>query len=103
MSVLSRAMTESDLLDAITEAATFCGWRWFHLANDQRTVFRGHVGWPDLFMVKGSRVLALELKRQGNKPTGSQTAWLDALNQTSIQAHVIYPDDLDTVLEWLRQ
>jgi hypothetical protein len=102
-SVLSRAMTEEELLTAITEAATWYGWRWTHIRRTDKALPMGHSGWPDLFLVKGEKAYAVELKRHGNRTTPDQHVWLAALDKVpGIHAYVITPIGLDAFLDVLR-
>lgn len=74
------------------------GWRWMHLGADQRGVYRGHTGWPDLVLAKeGRETLYFELKREEEDPRDDQIAWLHALGGV-----VIRPSDLDYALGLLR-
>jgi hypothetical protein len=57
-------------------------------------------GWPDLFCVRGSRALALELKAEGGKATPEQVAWLERLRGAGIESHLIaLPADWETLVE----
>jgi hypothetical protein len=99
---LVKAMTEDELLHAVTEAATWYGWKWFHVRRSDKALQMGHAGWPDLFLVKDGKAFALELKRDGKKATPDQFSWLAALDHVpGVSAYTIHPKDLDMVLEWL--
>lgn len=111
--VLASAMTEDELLDAITQAATFLGWRWMHVRRSDLAIVQGHQGFPDLCLARRGRVLFLELKRQAGTTSPDQDAWLSELNGGSIRALsgadgwidalVVRPDDLDAILAELAQ
>jgi hypothetical protein len=108
---MARAMTEDELLIAITEAATFLGWRWTHVRRSDLAIIQGHVGFPDIVLAKAGRVLFLELKRQDGRATPDQVAWIDALTGGGdraltgaggwIDALVVRPDQLDAILREL--
>jgi hypothetical protein len=51
------------------------------------------VGWPDLVLVKGPRLLFWECKRVGAMPTPEQDDWLLALRLAGQQAQIVSPDD----------
>lgn len=96
-------MTEDELLQAITEAATYLGWRWHHIRRSDQALQMGHSGFPDLVMVKGDRLLFLELKTEAGTLTVDQYAWVAALRSSSVRAAVIRPSDLDALLEDLQR
>jgi hypothetical protein len=55
---------------------------------------RAHRGWPD-WAIGGPRgVIFRELKRESEKPTKAQQAWLDALTASGADAGVWRPSDL---------
>lgn len=107
--LMARHMSEDELLRAITEAATYGGWRWHHIRRSDKAIQQGHSGFPDLVLAKGGVTLFLELKREGAQPRPDQLAWLDALNgdlpyeQLGAERHAqaVTPRDLDRVLEML--
>ena len=96
---IARAMSEDELLDVITEAATFLGWRWHHVRRSDRAVQQGHSGFPDLVLARRGRVLFVELKREVGELTGDQVAWIEAIGD---QAMVARPVDLDLILSMLK-
>ena len=67
----------------------WAGWLVYH-THDSR---RSEPGFPDLILVRGRIVVALELKMPGCKPTPKQQAWLTALERTGIEAWCACPDD----------
>lgn len=106
-------MTEADLLDAVTKAATFLGWRWMHIRRSDG-VTMGHSGFPDLVMARRGRALFLELKSVRGSVTPDQSAWLEALQtppskldrivgvSSPVEAMIVRPEMLDDVIELLR-
>lgn len=107
MTALTKAMTEDELLQAITEAATYLGWRWHHVRRSDKAIQQGHSGFPDLVLARNGRVLFLELKRQGQFARPDQAAWIEAVNgptllpNAKVQAYQINTTQLDVVLRWL--
>ncbi len=105
MSQLARAMTEDQLLTAITEAATFLGWRWHHVRRSDKALQMGHSGFPDLVLARAGSLLFLELKREGKWAEPAQMAWINAINgphdTLTLGAYIVTPSMLDTVLKWL--
>lgn len=96
---MARHMSEEDLLKAITEAATFLGWRWHHIRRSDLSIQMGHSGFPDLILCKGKRIYGFELKSSRGQPTPDQLAWLEAMPN----AYLIGPEDLDRVLSALKE
>jgi hypothetical protein len=96
---MARYMTEEDLLKAITEAATFLGWRWHHIRRSDLSIQMGHSGFPDLILCKAKRIYAFELKSSRGQPTPDQLAWLEAMPN----AYLVGPEDLDRVLSALKE
>lgn len=54
---------------------------------------RAHSGWPDWVIGGKGGVLVRELKREGEKPTAVQQAWLDLLAAAGFNAGVWRPTD----------
>ncbi len=101
--------TESAYEDTLIAAARLLGYRAHaerpaRTLRGHRTAIKGDAGWPDLCICGYDRVLFLELKRPGNKPTAEQVAWLAALNAAGCDARLVYvPDDLDDLIAELRR
>jgi hypothetical protein len=99
---MARYMSEDELLQAITEAATLYGWRWFHIRRSDKALQMGHAGFPDLILSRGAIMLVLELKSATGKLEAEQARWLGAFGAAGIEYAVIRPADLDMVLAWLK-
>jgi hypothetical protein len=69
--------TEKQFLQAVRELATLLGWRYYHTWNS----LHSPAGFPDLVLVRPPRVLFVELKVRGRKPTPAQQEWLSLLQQ----------------------
>lgn len=54
-------------------------------------------GFPDLILVRGGRVLALELKVGPNKPSREQLAWLAAFGAAGVASHCFWTEDWKTI------
>lgn len=100
MSVLTKAMTEDELLTAITGAATYLGWRWVHYRRSDLAQMQGHSGFPDVVLAKEGRVIFLELKSRTGKLRPDQYAWANAIGE---QWHGAWPANLDEVIAMLRE
>lgn len=104
--------TEAEFQAAVIELAERTGWKVAHFA-DSRKQIRGRdgelrlvgdeqaKGYPDLTMVKGRRLMFVELKRDGQHPTETQMVWLSALSDVSeatrdrqIHVAVWHPEDM---------
>jgi len=103
------AMSEADLQRGVLDLARVLGWRVVtfraaRTAHGWRTPTGGDGnGWPDLFMVRGSRILAAELKGDRGRLTDEQLAWLAALSDAEVETHIWRPVDYpDRVAEALR-
>lgn len=73
----------------VIDLARLCGWRVAHFRPAQtvrgwRTpVEADGAGFPDLLMVRGNELLALELKSAKGKATPEQEEWLAAFGQVT--------------------
>lgn len=103
--------TEAQFQQAVQELATMKGWRWLHIQkalNDRgywRTPITGSLGpgWPDLVLVRGDRLLFVELKAQHGKITGLQSEVLQVLGAIpGAEIYVWRPSDWGTVEGVLR-
>jgi hypothetical protein len=87
-------MTENDLTAAVLELLDLFGWRAVHArpartAHGWRTPLQGPTaaGFPDIFAVKGNRILAAELKVGRNRVTPEQAGWLKVLALAGAEAY----------------
>lgn len=89
-------MTESELLSVVLETAALFGWRTAHFrpamtTHGWRTAVSGDgKGFPDLVLVRGHRLLAIELKSARGTVTADQAAWLEVLRPVA-SVHVWRP------------
>lgn len=100
-------MTEDELLTGLVGALEICGWAYVHLGSDQRGVYRGAPGWPDLFAIhpNGQRGLAWELKGDGGRVTPDQAGWIALLRAVLVDrpmdVGLVRPADYDAALAWI--
>jgi hypothetical protein len=84
------AMSEASLLDAVRQLARLYGWRlshpWFSI--------RSEPGYPDLTLVRGTRLLFIELKRADGELSDAQAAWIADLERTCAEVYVWRPEVL---------
>lgn len=93
----------------VVEAAEILHWAWLHVYHGQfkagryRTPTDGPLGkgWPDLLMVRDTRILAAELKVKKNKPTDDQHRVLALLQLAGVEVYVWRPDDWDQLTQVL--
>ena len=84
----------------VIAAAEAQGWLCYHTHDSRRSA----PGFPDLIMVRGYRMIALELKVGRRKPTPEQLVWLAALREVwQVDALWAKPDDWDSLMEILKR
>lgn len=101
-------LREADFQRQVTDLAELLGWSWAHFrpaetARGWRTPVSGPLGkgFPDLVLVKGSRLIFAELKRDKGKVSLEQARVLGALADAA-ETHVWTPPDLDAIAATLR-
>lgn len=92
-------MSEAQLQAAVLELASILGYLVYHTYDSRRS----QKGFPDLTLVRGDRLLFVELKDAKRKVTPEQKVWLAALNETGADVFVWRPKDwlsgqIETVL-----
>lgn len=85
----TRRLTEKQFMGQVIALANMSGWLVYHTHNSRRS----EPGFPDLILMKGQRLLAIELKVGQNKPTADQRKWLLAFHKTGALATVWTPAD----------
>lgn len=68
-------MTERAFLQLVRDTARLFGWLEYHTADSRRSAS----GYPDLTLVKGNRVLFVELKTATGKVRAEQIVWAERL------------------------
>ncbi len=98
------AITEAQFQVQIVQLAAIMGWANVHFRPAQtrhgwRTPVSGPLGagWPDLVLVRGERLLFVELKRDGGKLTPAQEEVLRILGGTGAECYVWRPRDFDAI------
>lgn len=88
----------------VVDVAELYGWSWAHFRPAQttrgwRTPVSGPLGagWPDLTLVRGDRILFVELKRESTRPRPDQTFVLILLAEAA-EVYVWRPSDFDDVV-----
>lgn len=99
-------LTEAQFEAQVEQLASHYGWAWIHIApamNDRgywRTPIRGDLGrgWPDLMLVKGSRVIFAELKANGKYATSEQKGVLALLSHIpGAEVYVWHPHQWEEI------
>ena len=95
---LYRGVSEKDFQRDVVTAAKMLGWVVYHTFDSQRS----EPGFPDLILSRGERMLAWELKRESGMPTAAQREWLMAFSRVGVRAEILWPSDMDKILEALK-
>ena len=87
-------MTETQLQTAIIHFAELSGWRIYHVTNVHKKL-RSHtsVGFPDLHMVRGRRIVYAELKDATKDTSVAQDAWEMVIQRTDAEYYLWRPAD----------
>ena len=89
MRATAPAISEKRLQEGILQAARLLGWMAYHTHDSRRSA----PGYPDLTLVRGSRLIFAELKSAKGRLTGPQRAWTEALKATGAEVYVWRPAD----------
>jgi hypothetical protein len=97
--LLREEVREDQFQREIVHMAHLLGWRTYHTLNSRGAA----AGFPDLTMVRGTRLVFAELKKEKGKATDAQQAWLDDLARVeTVEARLWRPSDIDEVEGMLR-
>lgn len=97
--LLGSDVTERDFQGEVLRAAQLLKWRCYHTLDSRGSA----AGFPDLVMVKGSRLIMAELKREKGVVSPDQQAWLDDLARAeTLDTFLWRPSDWPAVEEALR-
>ena len=96
---LEQQITERQFRQQVLDLAQILGWRaYFTWAS-----VHSPAGFPDLVLVRLSRLLMVELKSEKGKLTETQKEWLESLEATGkVEVYVWKPCDWDALVEILR-
>ncbi len=88
------SMKEAAFLALVVGTARRLGWKVYHTWRSDHS----EAGFPDLVLVKGTRMLIWELKTDEGKLSPEQTVWLDALDQVeTVEPGCVRPTDMDAI------
>jgi hypothetical protein len=89
---------ERDLQAAVIDLAERLGWATYHVYDSRRS----NSGFPDLVLLKGSRLIFAELKSAKGKLSRTQELWLARLRLVpGIEVYEWRPADWDAIAELL--
>lgn len=92
------AMTERELSQALVNAARTMGWKVYRTWNS----INSPKGFPDLTMVRNSRLIFAELKTDSGKVTPDQEEWAGALVASGRCEYYLWrPADLEAAYKIL--
>lgn len=84
------ALTERQWQDRVVDLARWHGWRTYHTHDSRRSA----AGFPDLVLVRGGRLLFVELKSSSGRVTPAQRVWLADLSACpGVEVHLWRPAD----------
>lgn len=82
--------TEAQYQAAVIELAQRCGWLVYHDFDSRRNA----PGFPDLCLVRGGRLLFIELKTMRGRIRPEQMLWINKLRECGVTAFVArLPED----------
>ena len=103
-------MTETEHQNQIIDLAHLYGWKVAHFrpawSRDGKrcmtAVQADGTGWPDLTLVKGSRLIFAEVKSDKGKVSSAQAGWLTDLKMTGhAEVYLWRPEDWSEIQEVL--
>ena len=72
---MKQRQTEKQFQAAVVQFAKLRKWKGYHTYDSRKSA----AGFPDLCMVRGSRIVFAELKSEAGKKTAAQDVWLLSL------------------------
>ena len=86
---------EKDFQQMVLEVARACGWLSYHTYDSRRS----DPGFPDLCLVRGTRLVYAELKTVKGKLRDAQKEWLARLSEVPcVEVYVWRPPDWDAIV-----
>ena len=101
-------MREDHLQQQVIDLARLTGWKVAHFRPAKtergwRTPVQGDgVGFPDLILIRGQRIIAAELKSDTGRTTLEQDDWLTLFHTAGAETYVWRPRDWDTIERLLK-
>jgi hypothetical protein len=88
---------EEDFLQAVRALAREHGWTTYHTRDSRKS----DAGFPDLVLVRGRRLLWVELKTETGELSAAQRGWRDSLLAAGQDWRLWRPSDWATITETL--
>lgn len=95
---MAEVVSEKEAQRTVVNLATLFGWLSYHTFDSRRSAG----GFPDLVMVRGDRVVYVEMKKVGEEPREDQVKWLDALAAAGCEVYVWTIDDVSESMRVLQ-
>ena len=92
-----QAVSEKAFMQSVIELARVTGWLCYH-THDSR---RSQAGFPDCVLVRGERLVCLELKTERGRLRPEQKVWLAALAKTEAEVCLVRPSQWESLVELL--
>jgi VRR-NUC domain len=92
-------LSEKDFMEAVVDLAKRNGWRCYHAFSSRKS----EAGFPDLVLLRGSRLIVAELKVGDGRTTAAQDSWLEAFADAGVLAVVWRPEQWESIERELRQ
>lgn len=88
---------EKAFMAAVVKFARELGWSEYHTYNSRRS----KSGWPDLVLVRGERIVFVELKTETGRTTAAQDRWIELLTEAKQTVYVWRPSSWPQIKEVL--
>ena len=95
---VEESLSEKEWQAEVIAIAKSQGWKYYH-AHDSRKCVEG---FPDLLLLRGSVLIAAELKVGDNQPAAAQLNWLDWFAAVGAKTFVWYPRDFEQITTLLK-
>ena len=96
-------LNEADFQITVISCAELHGWMVYHVVNARKNLrSKTSVGFPDLVLVRGDRVIFAELKTEKGKVTPDQRIWFRALlDSGKVEVYLWRPSMWDQIVALL--
>ena len=91
-------MNEKQFQQQVRDLSLIMGWQVYHTWNS----IHSPAGFPDVCLVRESRLIFAELKTDSGKITPAQQGWLDSLKKTKAEVYIWRPVIFNEIVEILR-
>lgn len=95
---LAETVDEDELEAAVAREAKRFGWLRYHTKDSRKS----EAGFPDDILIRGNKLLAMELKSATGQPTAAQLTWLEAFAGVgTVKCGIWRPKDWDEIIKEL--